>query len=282
MLTMMLPSALLRLRPPSPTLTDPMPLARLSLLALFVSCMSFSCISCAQAQDATAPEDSPGEQIVDVHGTRDPDLQPYRTMLKGLDAFADHQRLAPAAPLRFKLLAATPAISMTGATLRLEADNLSIAIPLANDGTFALARDKTAFDANADLVSNKKRSTVRWRPSIVTPGLPANVRRLGDLRLECEVRWAVEQDALPFMRRNLFKLAGGPCHSAMISVPYPAGRTLTGVLLRSGERSARLPLSEDRNRYTPPLHDSSWNDDTLLTFSYADEEHAAAAPHKTM
>ena len=259
-----------------------MPFARLPLLALFVSCMSFSCILCAQAQDASAPEDSPGEQIVDVHGTRDPDLQPYRTMLKGLDAFADHQRLAPAAPLRFKLLAATPAISMTGATLRLEADNLSIAIPLANDGTFALARDKTAFDANADLVSNKKRSTVRWRPSIVTPGLPANVRRLGDLRLECEVRWAVEQDALPFMRRNLFKLAGGPCHSAMISVPYPAGRTLSGVLLRSGERSARLPLSEDRNRYTPPLHDSSWNDDTLLTFSYADEEHAATAPHKTM
>lgn len=254
-----------------------MPLARLPLLALLVSCLS-----CAQAQDAGTPGDSPAEQIVDVRGTRDPDLQPYRTMLKGLDAFAENQRLAPAAPLRFKLLAATPAISMTGATLRLEADNLSIAIPLANDGTFSLARDKTAFDANADLVSNKKRSTVRWRPSIVTPGLPANVRRLGDLRLECEVRWAVEQDALPFMRRNLFKLAGGPCHSAMISVPYPAGRTLTGVLLHSGERSARLPLSKDRNRYTPPLHDSSWNDDTLLTFSYADEEHAAAAPHQTM
>lgn len=252
----------------------PARLANLALLALFASCLPP-----ALAQDAGAPDgsssESAGEPValaVDVHGTRDPDLLPYRTMLKGLDAYADHQRLAPAAPLRFRLLAATPATSMAGATLRLEADNLSIAIPLAADGTFTLARDKTAFDANADLISNKKRSTVRWRPSIVTPGLPPNVRRLGDLRLECEIRWAVEQDALPFMRRNLFKLAGGPCHSAMINVPYPGARPLAGVLAQSGERSARLPLTDDRSRYVPPLHDNSWNDDTLLTISYAGDE----------
>ncbi|OYO26398.1 hypothetical protein [Janthinobacterium sp. PC23-8] len=248
-----------------------MPFSRLPLLALLAACLIP-----AHAQDASEPQDHRAGQVVNVHGTRDPDLLPYRTMLKGLDAYADHRGLAPAAPLRFKLMAATPAVSMAGVALRLEADNLSVVIPLADDDTFALARDKTAFDANADLVSNRKRSTVRWRPHIVTPGLPANVRRLGDLRLECEVRWAVEQDALPFMRRNLFKLAGGPCHSAMISVLYPTARPLAGILLQSGERSERLPLSEDRRRYTPPLHDSSWNDDTLLTFSYAREEQAAA------
>ena len=254
-----------------------MPTARLALLALLASCLPP-----AMAQDASAPDDATLAQVVDVHSTRDPELLPYRTMLKGLDAYADHQRLAPNAPLRFRLLAATPATVMAGATLRLEADNLSIAIPLAADGTFTLARDKTAFDANADLVSNKKRSTVRWRPSILTPGLPANVRRLGDLRLECEIRWAVEQDALPFMRRNLFKLAGGPCHSAMIHVPYPGSRTLAGVLAQSGERSARLPLSEDRSRYVPPLHDSSWNDDTLLTISYAADEPVPDQALKTL
>ena len=251
-----------------------MPTARLALPALLV--LSACCLPPAMAQDASAPDDAGVAQVVDVHSMRDPDLLPYRTMLKGLDAYADHHRLAPAAPLKFRLLAATPATSMAGATLRLEADNLSIAIPLADDGTFTLARDKTAFDANADLVSNRKRSSVRWRPSIVTPGLPANVRRLGDLRLECDIRWAVEQDALPFMRRNLFKLAGGPCHSAMINVPYPGARTLAGVLAQSGERSARLPLTQDRSRYLPPLHDSSWNDDTLLTISYAGDEELSA------
>ena len=66
----------------------PARLANLALLAL-----SASCLTPALAQDASAPagssSESAGEPValaVDVHGTRDPDLLPYRTMLKGLDA----------------------------------------------------------------------------------------------------------------------------------------------------------------------------------------------------
>lgn len=147
-----------------------------------------ACLLPALAQEQTAaPGDTASQdmqQVVDVQSTRDPDLRPYRTMLKGLDAYADHQRLAPGAPLRFMLVPATPQARLDGVTLHLSADNLSIPVPLAADGGFTLTRDKTAYDANADLVSNKKRDTLRWRADIHTPGLPANVRRLGDLRLK--------------------------------------------------------------------------------------------------
>lgn len=254
-----------------------MHLPRLCLLAALSTCLLP-----AMAQDqAAAPGDAANQdmqQIVDVQGTRDPDLRPYRTMLKGLDAYADHQHLAPDAPLRFMLIPATPKARLDGVTLHLSADNLSIPIPLAADGGFILTRDKTAYDANADLVSNKKRATLRWRADIHTPGLPPNVRRLGDLRLECEIRWAVEQDDLPFVRRNLFRLAGGPCHSSLIHVPYPVFRKLLAVQARSGERTLDIRITEDRQRYVPPLHDASWDDNTLLTITNDDGNMAQAAP----
>ena len=241
-----------------------------------------TCLLPAMAQElAAAPGDTARQEmqpVVDVQGTRDPDLRPYRTMLKGLDAYADHQRLAPGAPLRFMLVPATPQARLDGVTLHLSADNLSIPVPLAADGGFTLTRDKTAYDANADLVSNKKRDTLRWRADIHTPGLPQNVRRLGDLRLECEIRWAVEQDDLPFVRRKLFRLAGGPCHSSLIHVPFPVFRKLLAVQARSGERTLDIRVTDDRQRYVPPLHDLSWEDDTLLTITYADDGNMAEAP----
>ncbi|PLY42228.1 hypothetical protein CSZ94_11265 [Janthinobacterium sp. ROICE36] len=231
-------------------------------------------------EQAVAPGDTASQamqQLVSVQGTRDPDLRPYRTMLKGLDAYADHQRLAPGAPLRFMLIPATPQVRLDGVTLHLSADKLSIPVLLAADGGFTLTRDKTAYDANADLVSNKKRDTLRWRADIHTPGLPQNVRRLGDLRLECEIRWAVEQDDLPFVRRNLFRLAGGPCNSSLIYVPFPVARKLLAVQARSGERILDIRVTHDRQRYVPPLHDVSWDDNTLLTLTYADDEKMAEA-----
>ncbi|MCX7293856.1 hypothetical protein [Janthinobacterium sp.] len=250
--------------------------SRFSLLAALCTCLLP-----AMAQEQSAAPGDPAsqemQQIVDVQSTRDPDLRPYRTMLRGLDAYADHQRLAPGAPLRFMLIPATPKARLDGVTLHLSADNLSIPVPLAADGGFTLTRDKTAYDANADLVSNKKRATLRWRADIHTPGLPQNVRRLGDLRLECEIRWAVEQDELSFVRRNLFRLAGGPCHSSLIHVPYPVFRKLLAVQARSGERTMDIRVTEDRQRYVPPLHDGNWDDNTLLTLTYAEDGNVAGA-----
>lgn len=250
------------------------PHSRLSILAALAACM-LPGVAQEQAlgSDGTARQEM--QKIVDVQSARDPDLRPYRTMLRGLDAYADHLQLAPGAPLRFMLIPSAPGAAMGDVTLHLSADNLSIPIPLAPDGTFSLSRDKTAYDANADLVSNKKRASLRWQPDIHTPGLPPNVRRLGDLRLECEVRWAVEQDQLSFIMRNFFRMAGGPCHSALIHVPFPSRHPLASVEARSGERSMAVRLKEDMRRYVPPLHDRSWDDNTLLILTYA-HEHVAS------
>src|SRR5204862_771037 len=60
-------------------------------------------------------------------------------------------------------------------------------VAVAPDYTFTLPRERKALDEDAVVQSERKAQTMTWRADIRTPGLPANVRRLGDLRLECEV-----------------------------------------------------------------------------------------------
>ncbi|WP_051781118.1 hypothetical protein [Janthinobacterium agaricidamnosum] len=237
-------------------------------------------IAAAAVSQETVPsvvlEEAPATpQTVEVSGARDPELKPYRSMLKGVDAFNEFHRLAPHASLRFILQPARADQALEGATLQISSDKLSIPIPVHADGTFTLQRHKQAMDENADIVSNKKKNSLRWRPDIHSPNLPANVRRLGDLRLECVIRWAVEKDDLPFVTRNAFRLVGGPCHSSMVAVLFHAPRRLSAVTAVSGERRATLSLGKQKVSYIAPLHDMTWNDDTLLELTF--EDHTSIA-----
>ncbi len=213
---------------------------------------------------------------VTVGGTKDPEFKPYRQMLAGLDAFEQHHQLAPASLPRFVLRpqqADAGVDGVTGVTLRIVGDTTSIDVPLAPDGTFSLPRNPSlAAEGNADLLLNRKKGLYRWRPDIRSSDVPAGVRRLGDLRLECEMRWAVEQEDLSFVRRTLFRTLGGPCRSANVFVLYPAPEKLAGVSLVSGQRRESLAaerLTGGGIFFAPPLHDRSWPDDTLVEFNFA-------------
>ena len=61
------------------------------------------------------------------------------------------------------------------------------ALQVAPDHTFSLERREAALKENATVMPNRKAGTMTWRAEIRTPGLPPDTRRLGDLRLECEV-----------------------------------------------------------------------------------------------
>lgn len=221
---------------------------------------------------ASAAEDETGDagQAVQVSGTKDPELRPYKTMLKGLDAFEAHHSMAPTAPLRFKLIAQKADLNLNDVSLRIAGEETSIALKLAEDGTFVLPRDPQALAENADLLLNKKKGLFRWRPDVHSAGVPPNMRRLGDLRLECEVRWAVEAEDLPLMTRTLFRAAGGPCSSKNINVVFAAAKKGTSASLVAGERRIPLELAPDGLRYIAPLHDKSWNDDALVVLEFAD------------
>ena len=124
---------------------------------------------------------------VKVTGLRNAVDKPYRRMVDGMDHFEKRHELAPAAALRFKLLPRNARTHMQDVEVAILGESLEIPIAVAPDHTFRLERNAQALKENASVRPNRRKQSLTWRAEIRTPGLPPGTRRLGDLRLECEV-----------------------------------------------------------------------------------------------
>ncbi|MBG6223258.1 MULTISPECIES: hypothetical protein [unclassified Janthinobacterium] len=234
-------------------------------------------------------------QQVTVGATRDPVDKSYRKLLQGLDRFERDHALAPQALLRFRLLPRQPGVDMTGVQLRIAGDSISIALPLAEDNSFAPVRNAQAARKDAVLIANRKATSMSWRAQVITPGLPPGTRRLGDLRLECRVGMdsgliSNDPQIIAWLSSMLYS-TDKVCSEADGNYLFFTQRPLFGVTLVHGERRVSLPFTmlyaggEQtpaslpycdcqvllEHTYYAPLWDNSWPDDTVLEFTYMDE-----------
>jgi hypothetical protein len=232
--------------------------------AVFAALVAMAAPAFAQAQV--------DEQLaaVEVTGTKNPELQRYRSMAGGLDAFDQHRSLAPNATLKARLSRRSDVWgdkgNVDGLTLRLVGNDTSIPIPIAADGTFTLPRSQAAYDEDADLVVNQKKSTVRWFPDVRTPGVPANARRLGDLRMECEVLMGVAKKEINFAQRAgaMLLLGTNWCASPRVQVATPLGDyAMSAAVVHGGQRKA---IATAGYRLEAPIRDKSLPDDALVEF----------------
>jgi hypothetical protein len=243
---------------------------------------------------ALSPPPAGAQDAVTVTGLRDPVDKSYRRMVDGLALFEKRRALAPEAQLRFRLLPRKNTTSMQDVDIAIVADTFETPLEVAPDGTFALPLDRKALAENASVRPNRKKQTMTWRADIRTPGLPPGTRRLGDLRLECEVGmqaglisnrppsligWLVEQ----------FADTPEYCRQAEPRYLFFADGPIRSVTLVSGERREALPFdrlfggrdprSEEMLQYCDcevlldrtyflPLGDASWPDDTRVEFEY--------------
>src|SRR6185436_18377019 len=210
----------------------------------------------AGATCAAAPPEPAGGQggtllrPITVNVMRDPVDKSYRKMVKGMDLFEEMRGHAPNATLRFKLLPRRPDTKMDGITLAIDAESVSIPVPVSKDNTFTLERHQKALDEDAVVTSNRKTLSMTWRAEIRTPGLPANVRRLGDLRLECQVGMEadlVSNDRPTFLFRpepNPVMRRKGYCDERRVSYLFFADRPLFSVSLVSGARRETLSVDD--------------------------------------
>ena len=237
------------------------------------------------------------QDAVTISALRDPVDKSYRKMVKGIDLFESLHAMAPDASLRYRLVPRRYDTEMRGVALSLVGDSFERPVPLAADRTFTLPRDRKALEEDASVRPNRKAGTLTWRADIRTPGLPANVRRLGDLRLECRVGM---EAGLVSRYPSLFErvmdfMIGARAFCEQREPPYLffAERPLFAVTLVDGERSRTLPVGDlyagmardrapDRllsycdcaalldRAYFLPLGDRSWSDDTRVELEYMD------------
>lgn len=254
-----------------------------------------------QAQQS-APQNN--EQIVSIHGTGNPVDKSYRKMMAGADVFEENHQLAPNATLRFKLLRRLPDTNMDGIVLKIVGDTVSIPVPIAADNTFSLERNQQALDEDASVLPNRKAHSMTWRADIRTPGLPPNTRRLGDIRLECQVGFkaGLISEGVPLasaIGKQVLYLTGNLCDHYLLFSDAP----LFKVTMVSGQRKmdisiddmygglsyqpgvkVQLPFCDcqsliDRT-YLLPLGDKSWPDDALIQFEYMENDATAETRSK--
>lgn len=262
-----------------------------SLAAIFSAGMN------AAAQDksiGTLPQ-----VTVSAQANRDPVEKSYRKMVRGMDLFEKQRAaMAPNASLRFKLLPRKRETDMNRIEMEVIGTNEAFGVAVAPDHTFTLERNQKAFDENALVIPNRKAQTMTWRTEIRTPGLPPNARRLGDLRLECQV--GMEAGLVSNTTNVVGRLARvildtpAYCDRKAPLYLFFADRPLFSVAMVNGPRREILSIdklyaaaSDDPNlnsdlpycdcevlvdrTYVLPLGDRSWPDDTLVEFEYMDE-----------
>ncbi|RZA10857.1 MAG: hypothetical protein EOP93_24230, partial [Lysobacteraceae bacterium] len=124
---------------------------------------------------------------VTARGNTDPVEKSYVKMIRGMDLFEQNKAMAPGATLRYKLLPRRPDSRMDDLRVQVLGKTVELTVPVAADHTFTLTRDPKALAENAVVVLERRAMTMTWRTDIRSPGVPDGMRRLGDLRLECEV-----------------------------------------------------------------------------------------------
>jgi hypothetical protein len=243
---------------------------------------------------------APGAHLapVSVSGVGHPVEKSYRKMLEGAELFERMHSLAPAAPLRFRLLPRKPGTNMDDLDLEMVGHTFSYKLPVAPDRTFTLPRDAKAAAEDAVVSPNRKQLTMTWRVDIRTPGLPPGTRRLGDLRLECMVGiqsgLVSNTNALTQTISDLLTSPTRYCGQKNSKYLFFADRPIFSVTLINGARREVLPIDQlyakasddpglkedlpfcdcevllDRT-YFLPLGDATWPDDTLVVFDFMED-----------
>ena len=260
---------------------------RASLLVGLVLCAG---AAAAQDQEAIPAHDVvPSKEqagVVHINAISKPEMHSYRAIVAGLDKFDQLHAMAPRVPqlvfvARSRGNGGGP-LKGAAPTAKLSADGFSLPLPLDDSLHFTVPRNQQAWDGKAELVLSRKRREVMVWPDIRTPGLAENQRRLGDVRLECQVLIAVVKEEAPFWvvaMVNSLILTRDWCSfmkdkDRTWSVAMPA--ELASATLRDGARSESLKVSG--KSFHVAIGDTSLSNDALIEVVYAQDEAQDGAP----
>jgi hypothetical protein len=199
---------------------------------------------------------------VEISSYRGPELRSYSQMLKGLQAYQEKQQLAPNSELYFILIPKRSDIPLEGLSMRLASDETSIKIPIDATGKFQLPFIELKNDNEYDLILNRPKGQFYIKPYVKSAGLQDDTKRMGDLRLECQVRWAIEKQDVSFVFSTYVKLlaSGNPCTSNTVAVFFYAPKSVNTVAIDTPKKKYDIRV-ESSGQYTLPLQETDISDD---------------------
>lgn len=218
---------------------------------------------------AQAEENSTEDKAsrVEISNYKDPELRSYSQMLKGMKAYNEKHQLAPDSELYFILIPKSKNVSVQDLTMRLASDDTSIDIPIDSTGKFKLPFIELKKENEYDLILNKPKGQFLIRPDVKSNNFPDDAKRLGDLRLDCEVRWAIEkQDVSVIFRAYVNMLSSGnPCTSRFVNVGFYAPKGIDSVTLDTPKSKFSLRV-RPYETYSVPLWDTELSNDELIKY----------------
>jgi len=235
-------------------------------------CVAITCIAhgAALAQDATRDERSTAaassaqlEPVV-VVAMKDAARVSYARLLDGVATFNAKRNLAPGAVLYF--VAHDQSTLTQPLQLKIETAEKAIPIDIDANGRFVLPIIDITKVEVGDIVSNRRAGQLEITARVVSPGTTESTRRFGDLRLECEVDWAIEKHNASLLIKAAVKLAGGLCTSASLSTVFGFPRKVLDAELSFGDRTAKFAPFSDGVSVRLPLYDTTWSDETRVVF----------------
>lgn len=261
--------------------------SHMTLATALVTALALEAALAVPAFAAETEKDKAAE--VHINAVKNPELHSYRAVVAGLDKFDELHALAPGVPqLRF-LVRAPDGKTLDGEPLaaRIAADDFSIPLTLDRDLRFSVPRSQAAYDARAELLLNRKKREARFDTWVRTPGLPDNQYRMGDVRLDCQVKIAIAKEEIPFWANalvNSLLLTTDWCSWFKGETPdggernwsYGAGAELRAATLREGERSKALEV--EGKRFRLPIGDASWSNDAIVELEFVPAAEPAIAP----
>ena len=248
---------------------------------------------------AADPEVQQVEVTAALPGARDE--KTLAQLLNAREAFERHHALAPDAALGFRLYARLAPADLARLRLFLVDGPQRTEVPLDAQQRFALAPAWTRADAERGVLlqTNLPDGAVAWKVDVRSPGVPADRRRLGDLRLECEAD-TFHGNLQRGLRTPVSAILDASDELCLLdgAEAWFAERPIFGVTLVEGERRRTLPYAylhgstgtmalaalfdwpyalRDRT-YFLPLEDRSWPDDTQVVFDAMDDPQPEPAP----
>jgi hypothetical protein len=205
--------------------------------------------------------------VVSISALKNPDWRPLARLQTVRQVFEQKKAMAPAAQLKFRLSRLQQDNHAQPLELRLRGDDHSVQVPLDQNLLFSIADVRDEDQGLNELVLNRPKKSYSWLPFVRSPNLSQHQLRMGDIRLECELRFAMERDDMSFTERAFFAAMGGYCGSERIHFYYRVNQPVNTIVLRYATRELILKspyVTEDGKSFRLPEADQSWPDDTLI------------------